>query len=116
MGQYLRGDVVLTSVALDDRSSAKIRPAVVIATGDAGMIHVCPVSSRPPSDAPGIPISLDDFSEGGLDLFGESYVMTSRVLTLSSGKVMGKKGGSPMSRSRKLPEGSRLPCCQVWLH
>lgn len=92
MGQYLRGDVVLTSVALDDRSSAKIRPAVVIATGDAGMIHVCPVSSRPPSDAPGIPISLDDFSEGGLDLFGESYVMTSRVLTLSSGKVMGKKG------------------------
>lgn len=92
MGQYLRGDVILVPVALDDRSSAKTRPAVVIVTSGTGLIHVCPVSSKPPSDAPCIPISLDDFSDGGLDLFGESYVMTSRVLTLTSGKVIGKKG------------------------
>jgi hypothetical protein len=56
------------------------------------MVCICPVSSKPPSDAPCIPISLDDFSEGGLDLFGESYVMTSRVLTLQSSEVIGKKG------------------------
>jgi len=91
MGQYVRGDVILASVALDERS-AKTRPAVVIATGGTTMIHICPVSSRPPSDAPCIPISLDDFSEGGLDLFGESYVMTSRVLTIQSGDVIGKRG------------------------
>jgi hypothetical protein len=92
MGQYVKGDVLLALVALDDRTSPKTRPVVVIKTEGSGRIHICPVSSKPPSDASFIPISLDDFSDGGLDLFGESYVMTSRVLTLTSGKVIGKKG------------------------
>jgi hypothetical protein len=92
MGEYLRGDVILAPVALDDRSRVKTRPAIVIASAGTGVIRICPVSSKPPSDAPCVPISLDDFSEGGLDLFGESYVMTSRVITITSGKVIGKKG------------------------
>jgi mRNA interferase MazF len=92
MGQYQRGDVILASVTLNDRSSAKTRPAVVIACDTTGTLHVCPVSSKPSSDAPCIPVSLDDFSAGGLDLFGESYVITSRLLTLRSGDVIGKKG------------------------
>jgi mRNA interferase MazF len=92
MGQYVKGDVLLASVALDDRAAPKTRPVVVIRTGEPGRIHICPVSSKPPSDAPSLPLSIDDFSTGGLDLFGESYVMTSRVLTLPSGAVIGKKG------------------------
>jgi mRNA-degrading endonuclease toxin of MazEF toxin-antitoxin module len=92
MGQYVRGDVILVSVSMDEKSPAKSRPAIVVRAGAAGEILVCPVSSKPPTDAPCIPISLDDFSQGGLDLFGESYVMISRVLTLRSGDVIGKKG------------------------
>jgi mRNA interferase MazF len=92
MGQYVKGDVLLASVALDDRTSPKTRPVVVIRTEEPGRVSVCPVSSKPPSDAPSLPLSLSDFATGGLDLFGESYVMTSRVLTLRSGDVIGKKG------------------------
>jgi len=92
MGQYVKGDVLLAPVALDDRTLPKARPAVVIGTEEPGSVSVCPVSSKPPSDAPCIPISLDNFSEGGLDLFGQSYVMTSRVLIIRSGDVIGKKG------------------------
>jgi mRNA interferase MazF len=92
MGQYVKGDVLLVPVALEDRALSKTRPVVVIGTEEHGRIHICPVSSKPPSDAPCIQITLDDFSEGGLDLFGESYVMTSRVLTIRSGDVIGKKG------------------------
>ena len=92
MGQYVKGDVLLASVALDDRTAPKTRPVVVIRIEEPGRIHICPVSSKPPSDAPSLPLSIDDFSTGGLDLFGESYVMTSRVLTLQSGAVIGKKG------------------------
>jgi mRNA interferase MazF len=92
MGLYVKGDVLLASVALDDRTVPKTRPVVVIGTEDPGRIRICPVSSKPPSDAPGLPLSIDDFATGGLDLFGESYVMTSRVLTLTSGNVIGKKG------------------------
>ncbi|MGB7789452.1 type II toxin-antitoxin system PemK/MazF family toxin [Methanoregula sp.] len=92
MGQYVRGDVVLASLSIDGKSPAKTRPAIIVRAGITGEVQVCPVSSRPPTDALCIPISLDDFAEGGLDLFGESYVMVSRVRMLRSGDVIGKKG------------------------
>jgi mRNA interferase MazF len=92
MGHYTRGDVVIAPVAFEERSGVKTRPAVVIATGRTNEVYLCPVSSKPASDAPCVPISLDDFSEGGLDLFGESYVLTSRVRMIRSGEVIGKRG------------------------
>ena len=92
MGRYLPGDVVLVSVALDDRSSAKTRPAVVITERADGSVSVCPVSSKPPNDAPCIPLSIDDFETGGLDLFSESYIMVTRVRVVRSGDIIGKRG------------------------
>ena len=92
MGLYIRGDVVIAPVAFDERSGAKTRPAVVIASGPASEVYICPVSSKPPTDAPCVPISLDDFSDGGLDLFGESFVLTSRVIVIRSGEIIGKRG------------------------
>jgi mRNA interferase MazF len=92
MGQYSCGDVLLASVALDSRTSPKTRPVVVIRFDPASTVHICPVSSKPPTDAPSLPLSIDDFSTGGLDLFSESYVMTSRVTTIRSSDVIGKKG------------------------
>lgn len=92
MGHYCQGDVVIAPVACEDRGGVKTRPAVVIGTTERGDVYLCPVSSRPSSDAPFVPISLDDFSEGGLDLFGESYALTSRVRLIRSGDVIGKRG------------------------
>ncbi len=92
MGQYACGDVLLAPVALDDRTPNKTRPVIVVRSGDSGLLHICPVSSKPPSDAPCLPLTIDDFSSGGLDLFSESYIMTSRVLTLPTSAVIGKKG------------------------
>jgi mRNA interferase MazF len=92
MGQYVSGDVLLARVTLDDRAAPKTRPVVVVRTEASGTVHCCPVSSKPPSDAPCLPLSIDDFATGGLDLFGESYVMTTRVLCLPAGAVIGKKG------------------------
>jgi len=92
MGRYLPGDVILAPVSFEDREGAKTRPAVVVSASEDGEVKICPVSSRPPTDAQCIPISLDDFSDGGLDLFGESYVLTSRIHTIRSGDVVGKRG------------------------
>jgi len=92
MGKYLPGDVVLVSIALDDRSSAKTRPAVVIAAREDGSVSVCPISSKPPTDAPYLPLSIDDFETGGLDLFSESYIMVTRVRVVRNGDVIGKRG------------------------
>ncbi len=92
MGHYSCGDVVIVSVALDERSGTKARPAVVIGSGESPDVFLCPISSKPATDAPCVPISLDDFSDGGLDLFGESYVLASRVVRIPSGEIIGKKG------------------------
>jgi len=92
MGQYIRGDVVIAPVAIEERGGVKTRPAVVIATGTRGEVYLCPVSSKPPSDSPSVPISLDDFSRGGLDLFGESYILTSRICSIPCRGIIGKKG------------------------
>ena len=92
MGHYCRGDVVLAPVACEDRGGVKTRPAVVIGTKEQGYVYLCPVSSKPSSDAPCMPISLDDFSEGGLDLFGKSYVLTTVVRMIRNGDVIGKRG------------------------
>ena len=92
MGRYLRGDVILAPVAFEERGGVKTRPAIVISATENGDVQICPVSSRPPNDAPCVPISLDDFSEGGLDLFAESYVLTTRIRTIRSGDVVGKRG------------------------
>jgi mRNA interferase MazF len=92
MGHYARGDVILTRIPIDDRGEGKVRPAIVVAVGDGGFLFVCPVSSKPPSDAPSHPLTIDDFASGGLDLFAESYVMTTRVRTIRNGDVIGKRG------------------------
>lgn len=92
MGQYRKGDVLLASVALDSRTPPKTRPVIVVSTCEDGTLRICPVSSKPPTDAPCLPIGIDDFSQGGLDMFEESYVMTSRVVTLRAGEIIGKKG------------------------
>lgn len=92
MGKYLPGDVLLASVALDDRTIPKTRPVVVIRTEEPDRIHVLPISSKPPSDAPCLPLSIDDFASGGLDLFEESYIMTSRVVVIRINGVIGRRG------------------------
>jgi mRNA interferase MazF len=92
MGRYLPGDVILVSVSIDDRRHKKIRPAVVVVSGDGRNLSVCPVSSKPASDSVSVPVSIDDFTDGGLDLFSESYVLLSRLIVIRSGDVMGKKG------------------------
>jgi len=107
MGQFTRGDVVIAAVAIDERSAAKTRPAVVIGTGAQGEVYLCPVSSKPSSDAPSVPISLDDFSSGGLDLFGESYVLISRVHRIPCREIVGKKGRLTDEATRALP--GRVP-------
>ncbi|MDO9035936.1 MAG: type II toxin-antitoxin system PemK/MazF family toxin [Methanoregula sp.] len=92
MGRYLPGDVILAPVAFEERGGAKTRPAIVISAAENGDVQICPVSSHPPTDAPCIPISLNDFSDGGLDLFEESYVLTTRIRTIRSGDIVGKRG------------------------
>jgi len=92
MGRYVSGDVVLASVRIGGLGEGKVRPVVVIAAGESGDLLICPVSSSPSTDGISIPLSLDDFARGGLDLFTESYALTYHAATIRAADVVGKKG------------------------
>jgi mRNA interferase MazF len=92
MSRFLPGDVVLVPVSIHDKGDVKVRPAVIVSSGECGELSACPVSSKPSTDSPCIPLSIDDFASGGLDLFTDSYVLTSRVLVIRSSDVIGKRG------------------------
>jgi mRNA interferase MazF len=92
MGRFRTGDVLLAPVRMGRNITRKVRPVVVVGTGEDGVLFVCPVSSRPPSDAPSIPFGLDDFAEGGLDLFEESYILSTHICRVMVSDVIGRKG------------------------
>jgi hypothetical protein len=92
MSRYQPGDVVLVPIAIDARTGVKVRPAVVIRISGDHDLEICPVSSRSHSNTPSRPFSINDFEQGRLDLFCESYIMTSRVLTVQNADVIRKRG------------------------
>ncbi len=92
MGRYVGGDVLLAPVRIGGLGEEKVRPVVVIAAGEDGGLIVCPVSSSPSSDGPSVPLSLNDFARGGLDLFAESYVLAAHPSAIRAADVVGKKG------------------------
>ncbi|HOI12607.1 MAG TPA: type II toxin-antitoxin system PemK/MazF family toxin [Methanoculleus sp.] len=92
MGHYVGGDVVLAPVRIGRGGERKVRPVVVVSAGEDGSLLVCPVSSSPSTDGISIPISLDDFACGGLDLFTESYALAAHAAAIRPAEVVGKKG------------------------
>jgi hypothetical protein len=92
MGSYFRGDVLLAPLCISRERGMKVRPVVVLGTSGPSELFVSPVSSTPPFKGPKVPLSLDDFSEGGLDLMGESYLDAGRICRIRVSDVLGKKG------------------------
>ncbi len=92
MGHYHTGDVLLAPIQIRHGGVEKVRPVLVIGHGESGTLLACPISSRAPRDMPCVSLSLDDFTEGGLDLFHESYILTAFHCTVHPANVIGKKG------------------------
>lgn len=92
MGRYASGDVLLAVVRIGGGGERKVRPIVVVSPGESGSLFICPVSSNPSTDGISIPLSLDDFARGGLDLFTESYALAAHADTIRTADVVAKKG------------------------
>lgn len=92
MGQYAGGDVLLAAVCIGREGRRKVRPVVVVSTAKGGNLLICPVSSSPSIDGVSIPLSLNDFARGGLDLFTESYALAAHATAIQQADIVGKKG------------------------
>jgi len=84
------GDIILAPFHMGN--STYTRPLVILSMAEEGDIHVCPVSSRPPSDSPALECSIHHFREGGLDLFEASYILIHKHGTISERSIRHKKG------------------------
>ena len=92
MSHYVPGDIILVPFPHGGERTAKVRPTIVIATRPNGDLCCFPIRSTPRAGTSCIPITIDDFVVGGLDLFSESYVQTDKVRRVKTGMVIGKKG------------------------
>ena len=79
MGELVKGDVVVVLFPFSDLSSAKKRPALVLATPDGDDVILCQITSRLVSDRYAILISEGDFSSGSLRQ--DSNVRPTRIFT-----------------------------------
>jgi hypothetical protein len=92
MGYYSSGDVLLLPIEFGGVRGRKARPALVVGTDGDQFLLVCPISSHPPGDDSCLPLELEDFAEGGLDLFTGSYILTSYSCRIRNSEVIAKKG------------------------
>jgi len=79
MGGLVKGDVVVVLFPFSDLSSAKKRPALVLATPDGDDVILCQITSRLVSDRYAVLIKEGDFSSGSLRQ--ESNVRPNRIFT-----------------------------------
>ena len=79
MGGLVKGDVVVVLFPFSYLSSAKKRPALVLATPDGDDVILCQITSRLVSDRYAILISENNFSSGSLRQ--ESNVRPTRIFT-----------------------------------
>jgi mRNA interferase MazF len=98
MTRYFPGDVVLASMKLRGPGGKKVRPGVVLGECERNSFLICPVTSRQPDSGDFLPLGLDDFEKGGLDLFDESYVLVSEAGPVDGRYILGKKGKLVSSR------------------
>jgi mRNA interferase MazF len=79
MGGLVKGDIVVVLFPFSDLSSAKKRPALVLASPDGDDVILCQITSRLVSDRYAILISEADFSSGSLRQ--DSNVRPTRIFT-----------------------------------
>ena len=75
------GSVVLVPFPFSDLSASKLRPALVVAESSRGDWVCVQITSNPYSDSKAIPLTAEDFAQGGLDRI--SYVRPGKLFTAS---------------------------------
>ncbi len=86
MARFVGGDVVVVPFPFTDLSSAKVRPALVLAALTRGDVILCQITSQAAGHPEAVPIPLTDFEAGG-GLRRESFALPHRVVTANAACV-----------------------------
>lgn len=80
MARFVSGQVVVVPFPFTDLSSAKVRPALVLASLSRGDVIRCQITSQSAGHPEAVPILSGDFEAGGV-LPRASFVLPHRVVT-----------------------------------
>lgn len=90
MGKFIKGDVVVLPFPFTDLSSAKKRPALIIADLNGDDYIMLQITSQNVNDAYSIPLLKSDFSSGSLNQ--NSNIRPNKIFTLDKKLVLYKAG------------------------
>lgn len=80
MARFVSGQVIVVPFPFTDFSSAKIRPALVLAAVSRGDVVLCQITSQAAGHHHAVPIQPSDFEPGGT-LRRASFALPHRVVT-----------------------------------
>ena len=90
MGGFIKGDVIVVLFPFSDLSSAKKRPALVVAVPEGDDVILCQITSRQITDQYAIQLRDEHFSEGSLRQ--ESNIRPNRLFTADSRIIQYRAG------------------------
>jgi len=80
MARFVSGEIVVVPFPFTDLSSAKVRPALVLASLSRGDVILCQITSQAAGHPEAIPITSLDFEPGG-GLNRPSFALPHRLVT-----------------------------------
>jgi mRNA interferase MazF len=80
MARFVSGEIVVVPFPFTDLSSAKVRPALVLASLSRGDIILCQITSQAAGHPQAVPMLAADFEPGGA-LKRASFALPHRVVT-----------------------------------
>ena len=86
MARFVSGEVVVVPFPFTDLSSAKVRPALVLASLTRGDLILCQITSQAAGHPEAVPVSAADFEAGG-GLARASFALPHRVVTANESCV-----------------------------
>jgi len=80
MARFVSGEVIVVPFPFTDLSSAKVRPALVLASLSRGDVILCQITSQAAGHPEAIPVLAADFEPGG-GLHRASFALPHRLVT-----------------------------------
>lgn len=111
MAKFVSGEIVVVPFPFTDLQSAKVRPALVVASLSRGDVILCQITSQVGGHPASIQILSTDFDSGGLAR--ASFVLPHRIVTANESCVRRSVG---RLKAVKLSEVREAVCAIIRRH